>query len=183
MTKYYCDYVWKKGLPYGILESKNMEGQTFKIVSDPYHKKNSIEVYIDGSFLKIIYDSSLFDFRELKLGEQLSWQKNVIHETELEVVSHIRNQDDRLILIEKYEFESGICRICKAYSPHGIHISTQKIYHTKFNDPCNAAILFDANDHPVMQKKYKLDEKTEEFKELLEELWDGNLIVQPAYST
>lgn len=187
MSKYYLDYVWKKGLPYGVQEDTSMQGLAYKIVSDPYHKRNSIEVYIQGVFQKVVYDSALFDFRELKLGEQISWQKTIISENEQEATSQIRNQDDRLILMEKYVFENRLCRSCKAYSPHGMLISEQKIFYTKLGDPFNAAILYDANEHPIMLKKYKLDEESEEFGELLEEIWDGKIILriisQLAYST
>lgn len=174
MSQHYSDYVWKQGLPYGIrpcTQNIPLHGSTYKIVSDPYHKRNSIEHYIDRNFKGVIYDSALFDFRQLKLGEQLAWQKSIISETENVAVSHIRNQDDRLILIEKYAFEKNYCKECRAFAPQGILISVQKIHHTALNDPFNGVTLFDAHDHPVMLKKYKLDENTGEFSDLLEEKW------------
>lgn len=175
----YSDYVWKKGLPYGVMpivEGSEPTGITYKIVSDPYHKRNSIEAYRDGKFDHVIYDSALFDFRQLKLGEQLAWHKTLISEAANEATCHIRNQDDRLILIEKYTFNHNRCRECHAYSPQGIFLSLQKIFYTKLGDPFDGVALFDANTHAVMLKKYKLDERTEEFGELLGEQWDGSTI-------
>lgn len=173
MSQHYTDYVWKQGLPYGINTASSTENITYKIVSDPYHKRNSIERYVDGNFKDVVYDSALFDFRQLKLGEQLSWQKTSVAETENTAICHIRNQDDRLVLIEKYTFIKDRCKECHAFSPQGIPISVQKIYYTALNDPFNGVVLFDANDHPVMLKKYKIDEASGEFSDLLEEEWDG----------
>jgi hypothetical protein len=103
MNVFYEDYVWKNGLPYGVrpFQENQNNGFSFKIASDPYKKRVSIEKYNKGKFLDVVYDSALFDFRHLKLGEQFAWQKIAISETENEATCHIRNQDDRLILIEK----------------------------------------------------------------------------------
>lgn len=176
VSQHYIDYIWKHGLPYGIRPcppGEPIRGMTYKIVSDPYHKRNSVEQYFDGNFKSVIYDSVLFDFRQIKQGEQLSWQKTQISETENTAVCHIRNQDDRLVLIEKYAFTNDRCRECRAFSPQGIPISVQKIYYAALNDPYNGTALFDINEHPVMQKKYKTDESSGEFSELLEEKWEG----------
>lgn len=175
MSEYYRDYVWKNGLPYGILKCTSEttpKGEiTYKIASDPYHKRVSIEKYVDGNFSGVVYDSALFDFRHLKQGEQLAWQKTSISETEAAAVCHIRNQDDRLILIEEYVFEKGLCRECQAFSPVGSLLSVQKITYKSFKDPFNGVFLFDSNEHAVMSKHYEFDEETREFSTLLKEDW------------
>ena len=180
MTKYHRDYIWKNGLPYGINpldESAILKTQiAYKIVSDPYHKRNSIEVYQMGGFSKIIYDSALFDFRQLKLGEQIAWQKTVVLDNPSKTICHIRNQDDRLLLVEEYFFEAERCRECQTFSPQGILISIQKMKYEALNDPYNGVILFDANHHPLMLKKYAIDEKTELSSNLLLELWEKIII-------
>lgn len=176
MTKYYRDYLWKNGLPYGIQAcvDGNTSGTSYKIASDPYHKRVSIEKYRDGVFSSIVYDSALFDFRHLKLGEQLAWQKTPVSETENTAICHIRNQDDRLVLIEEYHFKQELCRECRAFSPIGHLLSVQKITYKLFNDPFNGVTLYDSNHHPVMSKQYEFDENTREFSQLLKEEWALN---------
>lgn len=173
--KYFTDYYWKDGAPRGLSpippESKH-EGISYKIVADPYNKRISLEKYDKGQFLSIIYDSALFDFRHLKPREQYAWQKATIEENDSQTICHIRNQDDRLILIEEYLFEENRCRECRAKSPHGLLISKQKILYKDLNDAFDGVILFDSNNHPIMLKKYKVDELSKEFTELLEEQWN-----------
>ena len=174
MTRYYKDYVWKNGMPYGIqpyIEETDKKGISYKISSDPYHKRVSIEKYLEGEFFSIIYDSALFDFRHLKQGEQLAWQKTQIHESENTAVCHIRNQDDRLILIEKYRFENELCRECQAFTSLGTLLSIQKIYYKILNDLFDGVMLFDSQDHKVMSKHYEFDETTREFSHLIKEDW------------
>lgn len=174
MTQYFSNYIWKNGLPYGIQPGAGEEINRrifYKIASDPYHKRVSLEKYTFGNFTGIIYDSALFDFRHLKQGEQLAWQKTPISETENTALCHIRNQDDRLILIEEYLFEKGLCRECKAFSPIGPLLSVQKISYKAFNDPFNGVTLFDSNNHAVMSKHYEFNEETRQFSLLLKEDW------------
>jgi hypothetical protein len=173
MTVFYEDYVWKNGFPYGIRSmSENIKKDIlFKIASDPYHKRVSIEKYYNGKFSSIIYDSALFDFRHLKFGEQLAWQKTSINESENQAICHIRNQDDRLVLIEEYRFEKNLCRECQAFSPFGVLISIQKISYKIFEDSFDGVTLFDNNNHKVMSKSYQFDEKKREFTMLLKEEW------------
>jgi hypothetical protein len=174
VTQYYKDYLWKNGQPYGLHPCSKDEScdTSYKIASDPYHKRISVEKYVNRSFSSIIYDSALFDFRHLKQGERLAWQKTSVQEEENSAISHIRNQDDRLILIENYRFEKGLCRECQAYAPFGILISTQKIFYQNLGDPFNGVILFDSNGYSVMSKHYAFDEATREFSELLNEDWE-----------
>lgn len=173
MTRYYRDYVWKDGLPYGnqICKDEVLVGLSYKIAADPYNKRVSIEKYIDGTFSSIIYDSALFDFRHLKLGEQLAWQKISISETENTAICHIRNQDDRLVLIEEYYFEDALCRECQAFLPIGALLSIQKITYQILNDSFNGVTLYDSNQHVVMSKHYEFDEAAKEFTLLLKEEW------------
>lgn len=174
MLQYYMDYVWKNGSPRGskpCTEEEIKKNTTYKIVADPYYKRISIEKYEIENFTEVVYDSALFDFRHLKLGEQLAWQKIPIHETENTAISHIRNQDDRLILIEKYRFDSGLCKECHTFSPFGPLVSIQKIFYKKLKDPFNGVTLFDSNNRLVMAKYYEFDESSNAFSQLIKEEW------------
>lgn len=177
MTKFYRDYFWKGGIPYGLGNGQNTlqdMSEGYKIVSDPYHKRISVEKYSQGHLTEIIYDSAFLDFRHLKPNTQYAWHKEVIKESDTEAVAVIRNQDDRVVAIETYTFENGLCRSCQAHTPHGIPISTQKLYYTALGDPFNGVGLFDRNNKPVMQKKYGVD-KEGEFTNVLEETWEFQL--------
>lgn len=172
MIKYYRNYFWKEAIPYGFqMVTENAE-LSYKIVMDPYRKRISIEKYLRGKFAELIYDSAHLDFRHLKPAQQLAWHKIVVEETPTKVVSAIRNQDDRLVLIETYTFEESFCRQCIARSPQGNFISRQQIYYTALNDSFNGVVLYDSNEHSVMFKRYACDEATGEFTDLLEEQWD-----------
>jgi len=172
MSKYYRDYVWKEGIPYGIDPLPENAEMSYKIAMDPYRKRISIEKYKKGNFSEIVYDSALLDFRHLKSAEQTAWQKVIYDEKPDQIISHIRNQDDRLVFIETYRFEKDFCKECFAKSPHNVPISHQKMYYTSLQDAFNGVVLFDNNNHPVMFKEYQVDEGTGEFTELLEEQWD-----------
>ncbi len=143
---------------------------------DPYRKRIAIERYILGKFKDIIYDSAFLDFRHLKPAEHTAWQKCILSEDEDSMVAAIYNQDDRLILMEKYMFENKLCRSCIATSAHGIPLSLQKMYYKVLGDTVNGVVLWDINNHPVMFKTYATDEIAGEFTEILEELWDGQKI-------
>lgn len=170
MTKHYSDYVWKGGIPYGInLSTSNPT--TYKIVMDPYKKRISIEKYESLEFVRLIYDSALLDFRHLKPLEQTAWQKTPVKESPKSILSHIRNQDDRLLFFEECFFEGEYCRECYVTSPHGQLLSIHKMYYEALNDAFNGVILFDSNQHSVMQKKYSINE-TGTFDKLLHEHWD-----------
>jgi hypothetical protein len=173
LSKSFEDYVWKNGKPYGIAKKPSHKNDiSYKIIADPYYKRISIEKYNEGSFISIIYDSAIFDFRHLKPAEQNAWQKIIFKDNEIKTTCHIRNQDDRLILIEEYAFENNLCRECRSFSPHEVQISSQKMYYKMFNDPFNGSVLFDTNDHIVMYKTYQADPLTNEFSDLLTEEWD-----------
>lgn len=105
MSKHYQNYLWQDGMPCGLSPTAP-EGMTYKVISDPYHKRISIERYLEGQFLEVIYDSTLFDFRHLRPELQTAWQKTVVSETAEKIISQIRNQDDRLILVEEYLFDN-----------------------------------------------------------------------------
>jgi len=174
MSKLFRDYFWKDGSPVGV-GPMDQQATGYKIISDPYRKRISIEQFLSGKFEKVIYDSALFDFRHLKPAEQTAWHKQNIEESDSQVICLIRNQDDRTIIKEINKFHQGLCRECVAFSSHGIPISFQRMYYTSLNDPFNGVILFDANEHPVIVKKYNVDTSTGEFSELLEEIWNLEL--------
>ncbi|MBA3958590.1 MAG: hypothetical protein H0X51_09410 [Parachlamydiaceae bacterium] len=169
-TKHFQTYQWKNGSPFGTHPSKQ-EGNTFKIVSDPYYKRISIEAYFDGVFQEIIYDSALLDFRHLKTPQQYAWQKTVVEESATSSVCLIRNQDDRVLFQETYIFEHGLCRSCKVHSPQGILLSTHQMFYKKLDDEANGVVLFDSRNTPVMYKLYEHDPDSGEFTELLKEEW------------
>lgn len=173
MTRYYSDYVWKNGKPYGITPIDTPEkGISYKVVSDPYYKRISIEKYLDLNFTNVVYDSALFDFRSLKPAEQTAWQKSALPENGKNARCAIRNQDDRLILIEEYQFEGIFCRECRSTTPHGVLVAIQKMFYSSLKDPFNGVVLYDINEHPVIFKRYDIDSLTKDFSELIEEEWD-----------
>lgn len=173
--KYYLDYVWERGIPQGIgavSKSLNSLSEAYKIVSDPYHRRISIEKYRNGSFEEQIYDSALFDFRWLKPVEQTAWNSELIAEDNQSAIRLIRNQDDRIVAREHYHFEGGVCRLCEAFHPSGLRISTQRIYYKSLGDPLNGVVLLDCASRPVVFKEYEYDEETQEFTTLIKEQWD-----------
>jgi hypothetical protein len=172
--KHYRDYLWKEGIPYGLnpVEENSSYEKTYKIVTDPYRKWISLEEYTNGEFNRILYDSSLLDFRKLKPSMHIAWQKVILKESLEEIVSLIRDHNDRVILFEYYQFEKGYCRICRINSSHGYPLSLQKIFHKELGDPFNGMILYDINEHPVVRKTYKINPDSAEFTDLIEENWD-----------
>ncbi len=175
MYKYYSNYYWCNGKPKGIgllTEGQVKEDTSYRIVVDPYFKRFTVEIYNRGKFTEIAYDSALFDFRRLKPVDQNAWQKETIVEDENETVCLIRNQDDRVIITERYLFESGLCTKCEISYPNGQLLSTQKISYTHLGDDANLVTLYDRLMRPVLIKKYEADEDNGEFTTLIEENWD-----------
>lgn len=171
MTKMFREYFWKGGIPYGRGSLENGSERGFKIVMDPYRKRISVEKYAEGKFSSVIYDSALFDFRLLKPEDQLAWHKEMLAESENEGSALIRNQDDRVIVVETYTFEKGLCRECLVKTPQGVHVSTQRMYYASLGDAFNGVVLFDINSNPVMYKRYEVD-AAGEFSTLIEEHWN-----------
>jgi hypothetical protein len=171
VKNYYSDYYWDegrpvgKGSPGGRLDSQQ---EYYKVVADPYFKWISIEKYQGEEFVGILYDSKIFDFRNLKPANQTAWEKVPLSKDS----SLIRDQDDRIILFEEYFFEGDRCRQCRTRSVHGVPISLQKIYYKELGDSVNAVALFDNNSHLVMYKLYDTDPETGEFRNVLEEKWN-----------
>ena len=172
MNPHFKDYYWKDGLPVGRDQASILQGVTYKIVMDPYKKRVSVEKYADGNFMGVPYDSALLNFKNLNPTEQEAWEKQVVKETPEEVLCLIRNQEDRVILSEHYHFENGICKQCKGFSPQGVHVLTQRMYYKLFGDHFDGVVLYDANKHPVVIKRYLVDEETMHFTDLEEESWD-----------
>jgi hypothetical protein len=173
LIRYYSEYVWKNGKPYGIAPAEHPEqGITYKVVSDPYYKRISVEKYFDQNFLNVVYDSALFDFRSLKPAEQTAWQKSAQPGHSEKARCAIRDQDDRLVLIEEYGFDGIFCRECRSTTPHGILIAVQKMFYSSLKDLFDGVVLYDANSHPVIFKRYSIDPLTKDFSDLIEEEWD-----------
>jgi hypothetical protein len=173
MHKFYRDYFWKGGLPYGIGgEAAPPDSDAYKIVMDPYRKRVTLELYRNGAFNSILYDSLWLDFRHLKPEHQTQWQRETVSETRDGLVCLIRNHDDRVILKEETLYEGDLCRECRILSPQGIPLSIHKMTYTALNDPFDGVTLFDINRRPVMRKTYLFDEQSRAFTELLKEEWD-----------
>lgn len=162
MINRFNSYYWKDGKPYG--KDLNDKGP-FRIVVDPYYKRFSIEFYEGENFKKIIYDSNLFDFRSLKDPRQASWIKMPLSQNE----SLLKNQEDRIVLKETYSFEKDRPRHCQYSIPQGIAVAYHKLSYSDLGDAFDGVTLFDMNDVPVMQKKYKF--VNGEFTELVQESW------------
>lgn len=172
MIQHYQSYYWKDGKPYGKDRTDSDQAISYRIVTDPYHKRYSLEKYQDRTFNCLVYDSIFLDFRHLNPTNQTAWQREVLEEKDETLVYLIRNQDDRLILIETQYFEENQCRFCELRSVHQVFISTHRMYYKKLKDPFDGVVLYDSQNQPVMIKTYELDPQTGEFSTLLTEEWD-----------
>lgn len=173
MHSFFCDYFWKQGKPIGVKKSAapaTLEC-TYKIVTDPYHKRYTVEQYCFGVFSVCIYDSLLLDFRKLHPQDQIAWQREVLSESSSETISVLRNIEDRVLLKELQIFEEQLCRECRLYSPHGVLLSIHRLLYTLKGDPFNGCILYDSTGRPCLIKRYQADQEGV-FGELLEEQWD-----------
>jgi hypothetical protein len=168
---HFLDYYWKNGKPVGSRIGSSKDKETFKVITDPYRKRFSVEKYAFGTFDEVIYDSSLFDFRHLKSEENAAWQRECIEELPDQTRSLIRSMDDRIILIEEAMFQGLLCEGCNILSPHGVLIATQTIKRTSKGDPFNGVIFQDRTGRPVIIKKYEIDDSVT-FTELLSEQWE-----------
>ncbi len=171
MSKQYLDYYWSQGVPKGRLTALEGSSETYKIVDDPYHKRYSIERYREGRFVEVVYDSVLLDFRHLKPATQQGWQREETASTEETIECLLRNQEDRVVFLEKHLFEGHLCRKCDVFSPHGMLCSVHLMHYTILGDSWDGVALWDRNQRMVMQKRYKPAENGE-FGELVEERWE-----------
>lgn len=160
---HFRNYFWKQGKPVGTLPAHSNDEISFKIITDPYRKRFSVEHYALGAFVEIVYDSSLFDFRHLKADECDAWQREYLDDTR----SLIRNMDERIILIE----ENQTPETCKILSSHKVWIATQKTMRKSDGNPFNGFILYDKTDRPILIKHYDVDESGL-FTTLLKEEWE-----------
>jgi hypothetical protein len=168
MSKFYKDYFWRRGSPVGVGEI-DAQGIAYKIVHDPYKRRVSVEQYRNGAFEKVVYDSHFLKFSKLRPEEHTAWEKVVVKQTNEETICHLRDQDDRLVLIEIHKTEQ---RICLMYSPHGLLLSRQHIFYQKLGDPFDGVVLLDSNGHTVLVKKYLVEEGGDLFEKCIEEEWD-----------
>ena len=186
MFPYFRDYYWSKGCPKGRdkLSDKLLlqEPLSYRIITDPYYKHITVEKYERGVFVSLVYDSNLLDFRRLKSADQLAWRSSVVSENEGQSTSLIRNQDDRVILLETYYFKAGKCRKCITTSPHRLKVSTQQMFYTELGDSFNGVKLLDADDHPVLVKTYGAS-PLGEFTTILTENWTPEELVAASKAT
>jgi hypothetical protein len=176
MHHFFKEYYWQRGVPKGETRvDPLLEEESYKIVTDPYGKRFSVEKYHRGDFNSVLYDSSLLDFRQLIILEQTPWHRSRLAKDSDEgedcEASIIRNQDDRVILLEKQFFQDNWCRECRLYTPWKQHLSTHFIFYIHLGDPFNGVVLKDPQDHFVMFKKYEVDDQFQ-FTQLIEEQWD-----------
>lgn len=176
MNKSYRDYYWKAGKPYGREAIDSESEVSYKIITDAYGKRYSIEKSYQGIFDKVVYDSLLLDFRHLTLAHQTAWRRERLKEEENKVYCLLRNQEDRAILLETHFFEGPYCYACEIFSIHGLPLATQKQYYQSRQDPFNGVVLLDVEKRPVMMKTYEADPITGEFTVLLQENWDMQIL-------
>lgn len=177
MFKYFHQYYWKDGKPYGNQIVNPAEASSsYKIVVDPYYKRFSIEKYHYTNFAKVIYDSCLLDFRHLTVKDQMAWQRETLQEEKHSSICLLRNQEDRVVLIETLTFESDQCRSCITSSVHGIPLSTHCMYYRSLGDHFDGVVLYDMERRPVMMKVYEIDPLTGEFTNLLIEEWNMQIL-------
>jgi hypothetical protein len=168
----YGDYFWSSGKPVGVGLVDMKAPVSYRVISDPYKKRYSLERYEDGQFACVVYDSNLFDFRILKKQEDASWQREILEERTQSIRSLVRNMEERVILVEEAYFEGDFCKLCHFYSPHGIKVATQKMRLFSLQDGFNGVILYDSQEHPVLIKEYEVDPAAGEFTRLIREVWD-----------
>ena len=168
LPMHFRDYFWKDGLPVGLEALPDPSSTSYKIVSDPYRKRISIEKYAWGDFDGVIYDSQLLDFRTLKAENMMPWERTTLGDTKC----LIRDQNDRAILFEEYQFKKHRCIECRVLTPHGVLVGVQRLFYKEFDDAFNGVVLYDANHHAVMKKEYEIHAATNEFGELIKELWE-----------
>lgn len=173
MTTYFNDYFWRNGKPIGRgVVSTTPQQHTYKIVSDPYFKRISLERYNNGVWDSVIYDSQLLDFRKLNERDQLAWQKEIIEELPDQQTCLIRDHDDRVVFLEKHQFQKNMPAQCEIFSPQGLLLAIQKISYKFRGDIYDGVTLLDGNGRTILKKIYVFDEISRQFTDLLEENWD-----------
>lgn len=146
---------------------------SYQIISDPYHKRFSIEKYCYGVWASVVYDSLLLDFRMLHPHAYQAWERfDLSIERENEQQALLKNEEGRVVLREHLFFRAGRCHTCLLYSVHGIFLAYHCLFYEAVGDPFNGVILYDTEGKPVMTKHYALDPMTEAFTTLLEEEWE-----------
>ena len=175
MFPYFSDYFWKGGWPVGkgLLADEAWHSCeiAYRIVHDSFQKHVTVEKYANGSFVEVIYDSLLLDFRKLQPERQAVWKKEIISQTATEEKSLIRDETDRILYKELYHFHEGRCHVCETRSCHGLLLSRQELSYKNRGDSFDGMILYDTNAHPVMSKQYTLDEEGQ-FEQVTKECWD-----------
>lgn len=168
MYLHYQDYVWQSGKPKGTVPAIPAETPvSYKIVIDPYFKRISIEKYHYAVFNQVVYDSIFLDFRRLTEKDQNAWQREKKSETTQELISFLRNEEDRIVLIETIVFEGERCKSCSLSSIHGVPIAVHRMFYEKWGDPFNGVVLYDRENKRVLKKSYAVDPLTGDFTDLL----------------
>ena len=90
----------------------------------------------------------------------------------------LRNQDDRVVLIETLLYEQNRCRSCSLSSVHGIPLSIHRMFYRSCQDLFDGVVFYDAEKRPVMMKQYEIDPETGEFTNLIQEEWNMEILPQ-----
>ena len=172
---FYKDYHWVEGLPKGLsplTEDEVPENElSFKIMSDSYLKRFSVERYVKGKYQELIYDSHVYDFRLLKVEAMHAWSREPLRESQDESFCLVRDHDDRVILKERGVFKDSYCVECTLYSPYESILGVQTMSYQELGDAENTALLRDAYGKPVMLKRFASDDEGG-FSRLVETKWD-----------
>lgn len=168
MEQHYRDYQWRRGKPQGLQKCLSQTETTYRILHDGYYKRITVEEYCEGQFSKVIYDSSLLDFRKLNQRDQMAWSREIVFDNADRRITLIRDIDDRVILKEEMGFQKDLCVECRLVSPTGFQVGMQKVLYTVLGDPFNGVVLYDNIGKTVLEKKYQIDEMNQ-FTDLISE--------------
>lgn len=168
MVTFFLDYQWKNGKPVGRQAAMPSAPLCYKIVADPYYKRISVECYREGKWDSLIYDSVFLDFRRLNERDQLAWQKEILPSSSVsEADCLIRDQDDRVVFLEKHQLKDGVSVSCKIFSPHGTLLAHQEMHYVCWGAAFNGVTLSDSTGRLALKKVYAFDEQTFQFTDLL----------------
>ena len=154
MYIHYLNYYWDQGIPKGTDPVDPAVPISYRITSDPYRKRITIEKYHHNQFYSIVYDSNLFDFRKLSPAIQESWERVSLSESEDQLTCLIKDENDLAVCIEVHTYEKGMCTLCEyKTASNQFLIATQKLYYQKEGHPKDVGILYDMEGKIVFEKE------------------------------
>jgi hypothetical protein len=174
--EFYLKFSWKNGTPFGIDPVQGAVPVAYRVIKDPYRKRFSVERYHNLIYQSTVYDSGVFDFRKLRSAEQKVWRREEIEQGAL-----IRDEDDRVILRERYFFLGDVCQELELRSAQDLLVARQTMYYSSLGDPFDGALLFDLEGGVILWKKYALESETNQWSHVISQGW-GNPIASRAFS-